>query len=125
MKHLITSSLKQVLGDRPVALLCAAIVAGGIVFMAYVALSLSPSDLQLAIRYTSFGETNFYRNVWYYLLTFVLFGLMYLLVHVGIVVKLYVSDMRPLAIAFAWVSLIVLVLMFAYTHSVLGIAYLS
>lgn len=125
MKHTIIHALKQVLADRKMLFFSIAIFLGGLVYIAYVALSLHSSDLQLATRYTSFGETHFYRNKWYYLLSFVLFGVLYIIMHIGIMVKLYVSEMKPLAAAFGWLSFIVLVLLFSYTYHVLSIAYLS
>ncbi|HCR55335.1 TPA: hypothetical protein DIV49_00010 [Candidatus Saccharibacteria bacterium] len=125
MKHVITSSLKEILADRPVALLCAAIVAATLIYSAYVAFSIHPSDLQLATRYTSFGETNYYRSTWLYLLSFIGFGLILASVHIGIIAKLYVSAMRPLAVGFAWLTIAMLGLLYVYTYFVLGIAYLS
>lgn len=107
------------------ALLCTAILLGGIGYIGYVGFSLNPSDLQLAVRYTSFGETQFYREKWWYLLSFIGFGVLYIVAHIGMVAKLYAIGLRSMAIAFAWLSIIVLVLMFVYTYSVLGIAYLN
>lgn len=125
MRHIIKSTLSQILADRTMLLLCAGVLLGGIIYIIYVAFNLSPSDLQLATRYTSFGETHFYREKWWYLLSFVGFGLLFIVAHIGMLAKLYVIGLRPLAYAFAWLSLIVLVLMFVYTYAVLGIAYLN
>ena len=91
----------------------------------YVAVNLSASDLQLAIRYTSFGDTHFYRDKWWYLLSFIGFGILFLVAHVGLTAKLVAVDLKQLAHAFGWLSVLLLVLMFAYTYSVLGIAYLN
>ena len=104
---------------------CIAILLAGFVYIGYVALSLHGSDLQLATRYTSFGETHFYRNKWYYLLSFIVFAVIFMVMHIGIITKLYVSGMKPLATAFGWLSMIIVVLMFSYTYHVLSIAYLS
>lgn len=125
MNKVIKTTVKEVLADRVMLLLSVALTFGGIAYIAYVALNLSPSDLQLATRYTSFGETQFYREKWWYLLSFVGFGLLFIIAHVGMLAKLYIIGLRPLAYAFAWLSLLVLVLMFVYTYSVLGIAYLN
>lgn len=125
MKDIIRATVKEVFADRKLLLFCIAILLGGLVYVAYVALSLSPSDLQLATRYTSFGETQFYRNKWYYLLSFVGFGLLYVVMHIGMMAKLYMTGMKDLAYALGWLSMVVLLLMFVYTSSVLGIAYLS
>ena len=94
-------------------------------YLVYIGLSLAPADLQIATRYTSFGSTQYYRNKWYYLLTFVVFGLMIVISHMGLIVKLATREMRPLAVAFGWLSVIVLGLLFFFTFSVLGVAYLS
>jgi hypothetical protein len=125
MKHIITTSLKQVLADRALALMCLGLLVVGIIYVAYVAFSLNPSDLQLATRYTSYGETHFYRNKWYYLTSFIVFGILFVIVHVGMIIKLYLNELRQLAFAFAWMSIIIAILAFVYTYSVLGIAYLS
>ncbi len=125
MKDILKATAREVLADRKLLIFCVAILTGGLIYMAYVALSLSPSDLQLATRYTSFGETQFYRNKWYYLLSFVGLGVVYIVMHIGMVAKLYMTGMRDLAYALGWFSLLILLLMFVYTSSVLGIAYLS
>lgn len=125
MRHIIKTSLKQIASDRVMLLLMAGLFIGGIAYVVYVAFSLNPSDLQLATRYTSFGETHFYREKWWYLLSFIGFGLLFVVAHIGILVKLFVIGMRQLALAFAWLSALVLVLMFVYTYAVLSIAYLN
>jgi hypothetical protein len=106
-------------------LFCLGLTIGGIAYIVYVALSLSPTDLQLAIRYTAFGDTHLYREKWWYLLSFIGFGVLFIVAHVSLVAKLYAIGMRQLAQAFALLSLIVLLLMFVYTHQVLSIAYLN
>lgn len=125
MKHIIKNSVQQIVGDRKILFLSIFLLMGGLVYIAYVLLSLHTSDLQLATRYTSFGGTHFYRNKWYYLFTFVIFGLLFIVTHIGMMVKLYMSEMKPLATAMGWLGAIMLVIMFTYTYHVLSIAYLS
>lgn len=125
MRHIITSTIKQILADRVMLMLCTALIVGGVIYIVFLAFNLSPSDLQLATRYTSFGETHFYREKWWYLLSFVGFGLLFIVAHIGMLAKLYVIGLKQLAYAFAWLSMIILVLTFVYTYAVLGIAYLN
>lgn len=125
MKQQITSTITKITSDRPLSLLMLGIIFGSLAYIVYVALNLSASDLQLAIRYTSFGDTHFYRDQWWYLLGFIGFGLLFLIAHVGLTAKLVAIDLKQLAYAFGWLSILMLVLMFVYTYSVLGIAYLS
>lgn len=125
MKQLVTSTIQQITSDRPLSLVMFGVVLGSIAYILYVALSLGASDLQLAVRYTAFGDTHFYRDQWWYLIGFVVFGLIFLIAHIGMTAKLVAIEMKQLAYAFAWLSVLVLVLMFAYTYSVFGIAYLN
>jgi len=37
----------------------------GLAYCIYVGVSLRPSDLQVAVHYTAFGPTGFYREKWY------------------------------------------------------------
>lgn len=100
------------------------IVVLGIIYVIYVSLSLAPTELQIATRFTSFGGTQYYRNRWFYLLVFILFGLVTAVTHLGLMTKLANREMRPLAVAFGWLSVVVLGLLFFITYSVLGAAYL-
>lgn len=125
MKQQVKTTIQSILSDRPLSLLLMAILLGGVAYIVYVAINLSASDLQLAVRYTSFGDTHFYRDKWWYLFSFIGFGILFLIAHIGLTVKFVAIDLKQLAYAFGWLSMIVLVLMFAYTYSVLGIAYLN
>ncbi len=124
MKHIISTALKQLFADKQLLALASLLCAGGVIYIIYVAFSLHASDLQLATRYTSFGGTHYYRDKWYYLLSFIGMGILFIITHVGMMTKLLVSDMRPLAVAFGWSGLIILMIMFNYTSHVLSIAYL-
>ena len=123
MKHTIIRSLKLILADRPVLLLVIGLVAAALAYCLIVGLSLRPSDLQVAVHYTAYGETNFYREKWYYLLSFVGFGLILAIIHSAIAIKLYVLERRQLAIFFLWVSLLILVIGWFLTSAVLRVAF--
>lgn len=124
MKQVLRIYWNTIANDRTLFVQSLVIAFIGIVYLVYIGLSLAPADLQIATRYTSFGSTQYYRNKWYYLLTFVIFGLMIVISHLGLIVKLATREMRPLAVAFGWVSVIILGLLFFFTFSVLGVAYL-
>lgn len=125
MNQLIKTIWTQLRGDRPLLFLCGLLLAVGIAYAIFVALSLSPTELQIATRYTAFGGTQYYRNKWFYLIGFAVFGLMMTILHIGAVVKLAHREMRPLAIAFGWLGVLMMGILLFITLSVLGIAYLS
>lgn len=125
MKTKLFSAIKPILADREILGFFLAIIALTLVYVLYVILSLRPTDVQVATHYSAFGDTHYYRNKWYYILTFVVFGFVFAAVHIGIILKLIKEEFRPLAIAFAWLSLMLLVVAFIFTHSILSIAFLS
>ncbi|MBI3889355.1 hypothetical protein HY312_02155, partial [Candidatus Saccharibacteria bacterium] len=90
-----------------------------------VSLNLHPSELQVVTHYTAFGSTNFYRDKWYYLIGFVFFGILNSILYVTLACKIYRHKGRALAIPFAWLGLIVIVLATATIYQVLKVAALS
>lgn len=124
MKENIITALKLIVADRLVMALLGGFILLCLGYCVYVGLSLRPSDLQVAIHYTSFGETNFYRAKWYYLLSFILFGLGLAAFHTILAIKLYVQERRQIAIAFIGLSFLLLLIAWIMTRSVLKVAFL-
>ena len=126
MKSEIRDITKQVLSDRPILIMIVGIIVTAALYCIYVGLSLSATDSQIATRYTAFGITHFYRQQWYYLFTFVGFGAIFGIAHAALVAKLHSLHMRSLAIAFGWLSVIMIGIIAIITHAILtDIAYLS
>jgi hypothetical protein len=80
--------------------------------------------LQVAVHYTAFGPTGFYRQQWYYLITFVVFGMLIAVTHAALIVKMHTQGRRQMALLFAWVSLLLIVIAFFMTQAVLKVAFL-
>ena len=104
--------------------LAAVLLLAVVIYSIYIAVSLEPSDLQVAIRYTAFSDTHFYRSKWYYLLSFIAFGLVLFAVHLALAIKLHGRNQRQLAVALLSFSLFLLVIGWIITRSVLQIAFL-
>ncbi len=102
----------------------AALLLIGVAYSIYVGIALEPSDLQVATRYTAFSDAHFYRNKWYYLLSFIVFGLMVIGLHIALAVKLHGRDQRQLAVGLLSFTLLVLAITWILTRSVLQIAFL-
>lgn len=124
MKNSVIDALKTFFRDRTMTTLFVVLLLVTIGYVLYVALSLQPSDLQVATRYTAFGDTHFYRNKWYYLLTFIFFGIMVTTVHTALAVKLHARGQRSLSIALLAFTLLLLAVGWILTRSVLRIAFL-
>lgn len=124
MKENIITALKLIIVDRLVTVLLSSFILLCLAYCLYVGLSLRPSDLQVAVHYTSFGETNFYRAKWYYLLSFIVFGLGLAVFHTILAIKLYVQERRQIALAFIGLSFLLLLIAWIMTRSVLKVAFL-
>ncbi len=124
MKNSLFETSKQFMRDRTMVTCLAVLLLVGIAYIVYVSVSLQPSDLQVATRYTAFGDTHFYRNKWYYLLSFVVFGLIVMGTHMALAVKLYNRGQRPFALSLLVFTLLIFVIAWIMTRSVLGIAFL-
>lgn len=72
--------------------------------------NIRPSELQVPVRYSSFGITNFYREQWFYQLTFILFGFALYAVHALVSVKLYQKKGAQFAVGFQWLTVALLLM---------------
>lgn len=124
MKTNFITSLKLILADRLMTVLLLLLALASIVYCIYVGVSLRPSDLQVAVHYTAFGDTAFYREKWYYLLSFILFGIIFWGAHTALIIKLYVQERRQIALLFTWLTFLLLIIAWSITYAVLKIAFL-
>jgi hypothetical protein len=124
MKKTITATLKTILEDRLMTVMIIVLVVLSLAYCIYVGASLRPSDLQVAVHYTAFGPTGFYRQKWYYLINFVAFGMIVAFVHATLIVKLHTQGRRQIALLFALMSFLLLVIAFFMTRAVLKVAFL-
>ena len=121
----IQENFKLILADRGylTALVVLLVIAFGIIVMG--AANIRPSELQIPVRYTSFGITNFYRDRWYYLLSLVLFAVVIAVMHTLVSVRLYTAKGRGLAVSFVWLSVIVLIIASVFIFAIFRVASLS
>lgn len=95
-----------------------------ILFSIYVSVSLHSSDVQIATRYTAYGDTSYYRSQWYYLLNFVAYGVLHFLLQSAIAIKLLLAERPVLARCWLMFAVGILVISTIVIRSVLGVAYL-
>lgn len=68
------------------------------------------SELQVPVRYSSFGITNFYREQWFYQLAFIAFGLAVYVLHTLVGLKMYEKKGHSFAVAFQWLTVAILLI---------------
>lgn len=80
-----------------------------IILLIMGAVNIRVSELQVPVRYSSFGITNFYREQWFYQLAFMAFGLIVYVMHTMIGLKLYQKKGHDFAVAFQWLTVAMLI----------------
>ena len=84
-----------------------------------------PTDLQVPVRYSSFGITNFYREKWFYELSFIVFGILVSVFHTLISLRLFEQRGRSFALAFQWLTVLILIVTLATVTTILRVVSLS
>lgn len=125
MKDHITASIKQTVADRGLLSVLALFLVGCVGLLIYLGLNIHASDLQVVVHYTNFGTTNFYRDKWYYLLGFALFIIVVALTHIVLTVKILQEKGRDLALAFAWLSIIIVFITTITLYQIVRVASLT
>jgi hypothetical protein len=90
-------------------------------FVAYILVTVRPSELQLVTHYTAYGVTHLYRDQWFYLLGFAGFGILVALLHISLAIKLYITKGHPLAIMFAWLGIGILIFAWITAFSIINV----
>lgn len=117
--------LRQVIADRYTTVLSVVVILLAISFCLYAGLNIHASEIQIVTHYSAFGVTNFYHDRWYYLLSFVGFGLIVAIAHTLLIGKLYVEKGRAFALAFGWVTVMLILVSWITVAAVLKVAFPS
>ena len=83
-----------------------------LVLTIYINFQISPSELNVTTRYTSYGPTNLYNDSWYYLIGFVIFSVGMLVLHSLLAVKLYNRRGSSFARGFIGISIALAIIYF-------------
>ncbi|NTW61136.1 hypothetical protein HGB24_00410 [Candidatus Saccharibacteria bacterium] len=105
MKLNIIHSLKELIKDRYLFVLLIGMNLLMIALSITIGLSIHPSERQVISHYSVFGITHLYFDQWYYLFTFVVFGVILAILHSTIAIKMLLVKGHSLAVMFVWVSI--------------------
>ena len=122
-KDFLRTPLRTIAADRPFFAALIGVFVAGIIYMLVMGFTLQVRDVQVYVRYTAFGEVHFYKSYWYYLLSFVLFGALVMVVHIGLMVKLYSLQRRQTALFVGAAAVLVLLVAASYGLAVMHLAY--
>jgi hypothetical protein len=121
MKKSIQQSLQLLITDRYLVVLCGSLVLLAVAFAIYIGVSVRPSEIQLVSHYSAFGVTQLYRDQWFYLLSFGVFGLLTAALHAMIAIKLFTVKGRSFAIMFVWLGIAITLLAWITSTAVINV----
>ncbi len=125
MKTLFIEPLKQLSKERRLIIALIVLLVAALSVMIYVGVNIHQNELKIVTHYTAFGSTNFYRDKWYYLITFVVFALVVAVVHSMITLRLLLVKGSEIALGFVWLSVAMIFVAGAIMYQVLKIAALA
>ena len=117
--------VKQIFFDKVFLSSIVALILVCIVFCAIIAIGIKPSDLQVSVQYTAYGDAHFYRGSWLNLITFILFAILITVSNIAISAKLFVEKGRSFAVIYVLASIVLLVLSGSLLYRIVSIAALS
>lgn len=121
----IREIISHMLRDRSIVI-ALIVIFGLLVAIAIISvIYIRPSDLQVPIRYSAYGITNFYRDKWYYEIVLALFGFVLAGLHLAISVRLFQAKGRVVALAFLWLTAGILAITVSLLLAILQVASLS
>jgi hypothetical protein len=121
MKKIIKDAFQSLVADRYLLVLSVVLVVLAVSFAIYIGINVRPSELQLVSHCSAFGVTHLYRDQWYYLLSFGVFGLFAAAIHTILSVKLLMIRGHSLAIMFAWFGIAIMILAWMTAFAVINI----
>jgi len=121
----IKETISEMLHDRSMVIALLAVVGLLVAIVIISVIYIRPSDLQVPVRYSAFGITNFYRDKWYYEIILALFGFVMAGLHMAISVRLFQLKGREFTLAFIWLSVGLLAITAALLLAIFQVASLS
>lgn len=125
MKIITKQLLTQLVRNKRLLLAVVILIVAAASFIVYVGLSIQPSELQVVTRYSAFGITHFYRDQWFYLISFGIFGLLMAALHCVLAAKLVMINKNSLATTLVWFGVALIGISWATCHAVFKVAALS
>jgi len=121
MKTIIIKSLKDLIADRYLLALLSVLLLLALTFAVVIGLSIHPSERQLISHYSAFGITHFYFDQWFYMISFVFFGIAAAVLNIIVAIKLLAVKGHSIAIMYAWFGIGIILLAWITASTLLNL----
>jgi len=93
-----------------------------IVLVIMIATNIYPRQLQIPIHFDAFSTEQYFRDQWFYLFSFIIFGIGVFFVNSLISLKILDIKGRHLALSFLWITIAVLFIVTVLIAAILRVA---
>ncbi len=115
-KQLINDTLK----DRPYIATIIAVIIVALIGIVFVSFNVEARDIQVATRYSSFGDANYYKDKWYSLYEFPLLFAAIAVGHSMLMLKFRALERRNFGVLFGLGTIIVLIIGIVYAMNIIN-----
>jgi hypothetical protein len=117
--------LKSLLSDRKYLFALIGLGIALLVILVITIIYVRPGELRVPVRYSRFDSKNYSLEQWFYLLNFLVFGIVVFLAHLGISAKLYQERGREFALGFVYAGTVLLAIATVFFLAIFKIVSLS
>jgi len=121
MKTNLTKILKHVIEDKyfTISLLIFLLIV--MTYLVITGFSIKPSERQVISHYSAFGMTHFYFDQWFYLFSFIFFGVLLTIFNSFIAIKIHLEKGRSLAMSYLVISIGIIFLCWSTASTVMSL----
>lgn len=121
MNYKISEIFRKLVSDRYFFALIIGMLLQTLVFSIILGFSIRANDRQLISHYSAFGGAHFYVDQWYYLFSFVAFGVAVASSHLAVALKLYEIKGRSIAFIYVWFSMAIILIGWVVASNILSL----
>lgn len=107
--------------DRLAIVLLLLMILGAIVIIFTTIMRIHPSDVQVPVRFTGYGQSNIDRDQWYNQLSYGIFGVFIVAINGFLAIKLY-SINRMLGLGLISMTIFILILALIIANAIFNLA---
>jgi hypothetical protein len=107
--------------DRVAVLLLAFMVLGAIALIVTTVLRIHPSDIQVPVRFTGYGQSNIDRDQWYTQISYGMFGVLLVAINGFLAIKIHAFN-RMLGLGLMGLSLFILAVAMIIANAIFNLA---
>jgi hypothetical protein len=118
----VKDTFLQAIKSRTFVALWVLILVQVIILTILVAVSVHPRQLQIPVRFDAFAPEQYFRDQWFYIFNFLIYGIVVFFTNTLISLKILDVKGRHLALGFLWLTIAILLIATVLIAAILRVA---